>query len=73
MIFIPTEGKSLGLNVGGNGNSVPKRGLLKNRPFEPESSDTQQISPPEDEAGENPGGIKGKERRYHVIVSGSKR
>lgn len=36
--------------------------------FGPDSSDTQQISPPEDDDGEYPGGIRGKERQCQVII-----
>lgn len=64
----PTEGKSLGLNVEGNGVSEPNRGLLRNMVFGPASSDTQQIRPPEDDDGEYPGGIRGKVRQCQVMV-----
>lgn len=67
----PTEGKSLGLIVEGNGVREPMRGLVRKMVFGPASSDTQQIRPPEDEDGEYPGGIRGKERQCQVMVSGS--
>ena len=61
----PIEGKRRGLRVGGRGVREPIKGLQRIRLLEPASSEDQQISPPEDETGENPGGTKGKERRYH--------
>ena len=69
----PTEGKSLGLKVEGSGVTRDvKRGFERSSPFEPASSDTQQMSPPEEHVGENPCGISGKTRRCHERVSGSK-
>lgn len=69
----PTEGYSLCLKVEGIGVTKDgKSGFERSSPFEPASSDTQQTSPPEEQAGENPDGIKGKVRRCHERVSGSK-
>ena len=69
----PMEGKRRGLRVGGNWDKDPTSGLLRKRLLGPASSETQQINPPEEETGENPGGIREKERRYHEMESGSKR
>ena len=63
----PIVGKSIGLKVEGNGVRDPVSGLDRRMLFEPASSDTQQIRPPEDEAGEKPGGIKGQEIRCHLV------
>ncbi|KAJ9557522.1 hypothetical protein OSB04_012136 [Centaurea solstitialis] len=69
----PSEGNRRGLKVDGSWVSWdPNSGFDRIKLFEPGSSEAQQTSPPEEEVGENPGGIKGNKRRCHVRVSGSK-
>lgn len=62
----PTEGNRWDLNVGGNDVKEPSIGLQRSRVFGPASEDTQQTKPPEEEAGENPGGRRlGNETLCH--------
>lgn len=69
----PMEGQSRGRSVDGSWINDPIKGLQRRMLFEPASSDTKQMSPPEEDAGETPGGIIGIPRRYHFRFSGSKR
>lgn len=69
----PMEGKRRGLTVGGSWDKVPRIGFERIRVLGPPSSGAQQIRPPEEATGENPGGIRAKERRYHATSYGSKR
>lgn len=69
----PIDGKRRGLVVGGSWESVPRIGFERIRVLGPPPSGAQQIRPPEAATGENPGGIKAKERRCHATSYGSKR